>query len=127
MTPDAARMYAEMLQKIAKGPAGVNYGEACTSLADYLLAQADVMQTPVGHQAKTIRVRIAVCVSEDGDYSANGWRNKGKDAGCDAANMALMWMEAKEGDKQIRWVEADVPAYEVNEPSVKGTAVVIDK
>ena len=78
-------------------------------------------------QAKTIRVRIAVCVSEDGDYSANGWRTKGKDAGREAANMAHECMEGNDGDKQIRWVEADVPACEVNEPTVEGAAVSVDE
>jgi hypothetical protein len=78
-------------------------------------------------QAKTIRVRIAVCVSEDGDYSANGWCNKGKNAGREAANMAYECMEGNDGDKQIRWVEADVPAYELNEPTVEGAAVSVDE
>jgi hypothetical protein len=78
-------------------------------------------------EAKTIRVRIAVCVSEDGDYSANGWRHRSKDAGREAAVMASECMEGNGGDKQIRWVEADVPAYELNEPTVEGAAVSVDE
>jgi hypothetical protein len=74
-------------------------------------------------EAKTIRVRIAVCVSEDGNYSANGWQNAGREA----ANIAYECMEGNDGDKQIRWVEADVPAYELNEPTVEGAAVSVDE
>ncbi len=77
--------------------------------------------------AKTIRVRIAVCVSEDGDYSANGWRRRSKDAGREAAVMASDCMEYHNGDTQVRWVEADVPAYELNEPTVEGAAVSVDE
>jgi len=77
-----------------------------------------------GDQRKTIHVRIAVAVSENGDYSANGWRSKGKDAGDEAAVMAeeCHYSDADTG-LQIRWVEADVPAYERNEPTVIGTVV----
>jgi len=57
-------------------------------------------------------------MSEDGDYSANGWRSYGKDAGHEAAGMARECMEWKDGDAQIRWVEADVPVY--HEPTVQG-------
>jgi hypothetical protein len=60
-----------------------------------------------------------VCVSEDGDYFANGWCNAGREA----ANRAHECMDGNGGDKQIRWVEADVPAYELNEPTVEGAAV----
>ena len=76
------------------------------------------------NEKRTIRVRIAVAVSENGDYSANGWRTKGKDAGDEAASMAEECHYSDAGaDLQIRWVEADVPAYERVEPTVIGTVV----
>jgi len=77
-----------------------------------------------GDQRKTIHVRIAVAVSENGDYSANGWRSKGKDAGDEAAVVAEeCYHPAVATGLQIRWVEAFVPAYERNEPTVIGTVV----
>jgi hypothetical protein len=41
--------------------------------------------------------------------------------------MAYECMDGNGGDKQIRWVEADVPAYELNEPTVEGAAVSVDE
>lgn len=73
---------------------------------------------------KTIRVRIAVAVMENGDYQASGWVIKGKKAEGEAKNTALECAEsyADNGTSaQIRWVEADVPAYD--EPTIEGTLV----
>jgi hypothetical protein len=73
---------------------------------------------------KTIRVRIAVAVMENGDYQASGWVIKGKEAGREARNTALECAEsyADNGTSaQIRWVEADVPVYE--EPTIEGVLV----
>lgn len=73
---------------------------------------------------KTIRVRIAVAVMENGDYQASGWVIKGKKAEAEAKNTALECAESyadNGASAQIRWVEADVPAYD--EPTIEGTLV----
>jgi hypothetical protein len=76
---------------------------------------------------KIIRVRIAVAMMENGDYQASGWVINGKEAGREARNTALECAESytENGTSaQIRWVEADVPAYEEpEEPTIEGVLV----
>ena len=74
-------------------------------------------------EQKTIRIRVAVAVMENGDYQASGWKINGKES-TQARDTARECAEAyvSGSSAQIRWVEADVPAY-VELPTVEGTVV----
>lgn len=69
----------------------------------------------------TARVRIAVCVDEEGNYSAMGRTQ-------DVDDEARIWAEDNhEGPswamRHVVWVEADVPLPARVEPTVRGEVV----
>lgn len=67
---------------------------------------------------KTVRVRIAVRVETDGDWSASGFR----DADGDSSAADTMWNDSK--TSRVYWVEADVPIpSETIDPPIEGEVV----
>jgi hypothetical protein len=74
--------------------------------------------------AKTIRVRAAVAVTPDGRWCVYGWLNHaGTFAAKDCEGSAC---EVFDGEALIRWIEADVPAYD-SEPTIEGRCVEEDR
>jgi hypothetical protein len=69
------------------------------------------------HQGpRTVRIKIAVAVTPDGDWNAAGWRNAKGETRRDAA------IEGLDADEyQTMWIEADIPLIET--PVVRGEVV----
>lgn len=86
----------------------------------YLRAAADLLDPPA--QGRTVRVRVVCAVTRGGTFSAHG------DSGMvDPAVIAIAldgaWRDEDDvagTPAQIRWVEAEVPAWEPP-PTVEGT------
>jgi hypothetical protein len=65
---------------------------------------------------KTVKVRIAVAVGQDGDWSVSGWKGAQDD---DAMGIAIDGV----GETSSRyWITAELPIHEV--PTVAGTVEV---
>jgi hypothetical protein len=73
---------------------------------------------------RTIRVRAAVAVTPDGRWCVFGWLKI--DGTFDAKECASSAAEGMEGEGLIRWIEADVPAYD-SELTIEGRCVEEDR
>ena len=73
---------------------------------------------------KTIRVRAAVAVTPDGRWCVLGWLKR--DGTLAAKECAQATAEYMDDEALIRWIEADVPAYD-SEPTIEGRCVEEDR
>jgi len=70
---------------------------------------------------KTVRVRIAVAVQADGEWSSAGWSGREEDV-----YLQQVAGENFEGEQPVQWVwvEADVPVPDPSPPDVTVTGKV---
>lgn len=72
---------------------------------------------------ETVRVRIAVAVTHEGEWNSCGWGRPGKDVS-DADKMALAVETMPDGESRY-WVEADIPLP--SPPTIEGTVTQGDQ